>query len=128
MNTGNAVEFNIRERRLDNLGVLAFTSSRDEEEEEEEEDDDDDAQTMMRRLDAHLLLDLIVGLVIDECAHASISERGVRVICCGESVLFFVFWVVCVVLADNNAPISRVFQIFLLYVVLFQQQRALYYT
>jgi len=66
------VEFNIRERRLDNLlGVLAFTSSRDEE--EEEEDDDDDAQTIVRRLDAHLLLDLIVGLVIDECAHASIS-------------------------------------------------------
>jgi hypothetical protein len=59
------VEFNIRERRLDNLGVLALTSSRD--------DDDDDAQTMMRRLEAHLLLDLIVGLVIDECAHASIS-------------------------------------------------------
>ena len=70
MNTGNAVEFNIRERRLDNLGVLAFTSSRDE---EEEEDDDDDAQTIARRLEAHLLLDLIVGLVIDECAHASIS-------------------------------------------------------
>ena len=66
------MEFNIRERRLDNLlGVLAFTSSRDEE--EEEEDDDDDAQTIVRRLDAHLLLDLIVGLVIDECAHASIS-------------------------------------------------------
>jgi len=58
------VEFNIRERRFDNLGVLALTSSRD---------DDDDAQTMMRRLEAHLLLDLIVGLVIDECAHASIS-------------------------------------------------------
>ena len=48
--------------------MLAFTSSR-----EEEEEDDDDAQTMMRRLDAHLLLDLIVGLVIDECEHASIS-------------------------------------------------------
>ena len=65
------MEFNIRERRLDNLGVLAFTSSRDDE--EEEEDDDDDAQTIARRLEAHLLLDLIVGLVIDECAHASIS-------------------------------------------------------
>ena len=56
---------------MDNLGVLAFTSSRDDE--EEEEDDDDDAQTIARRLEAHLLLDLIVGLVIDECAHASIS-------------------------------------------------------
>ena len=66
------MEFNIRERRLDNLGVLAFTSSRDEEE-EEEDDDDEDAQTIARRLEAHLLLDLIVGLVIDECAHASIS-------------------------------------------------------
>ena len=73
-NTGNAVEFNIRERRLDNLlGVLAFTSSREDDEEEEEDDDDDDAQTIVRRLEAHLLLDLIVGLVIDECAHASIS-------------------------------------------------------
>ena len=66
------MEFNIRERRLDNLGVLAFTSSRDEEE-EDDEDDDEDAQTIARRLEAHLLLDLIVGLVIDECAHASIS-------------------------------------------------------
>ena len=66
------MEFNIRERRLDNLGVLAFTSSRDDEE-EEEDDDDEDAQTIARRLEAHLLLDLIVGLVIDECAHASIS-------------------------------------------------------
>ena len=67
------MEFNIRERRLDNLGVLAFTSSRDEEDEDEEDDDDDDAQTIARRLEAHLLLDLIVGLVIDECAHVSIS-------------------------------------------------------